>query len=218
MEDPKRKVHIQEKPLVIFTRYSPYLVVDLENFKDAEGNPLQTQPVMSLCRCGKSASKPFCDGTHSKIGFVGDKSPKRTPDRVKSYQGRDITIHDNRGVCAHDTSCSTLLPAVFDIAKRPWINPDGASVREIIETVEKCPSGALSYTIGSRRYQDLEGEPAIVVSKNGPLHLTGGIRLKDDQRNKPESKEHCTLCRCGESENKPFCDGTHRDIHFDDSK
>jgi len=95
-------------------------------------------------------------------------------------------------VCAHDTSCTTLLPAVFDIRKRPWINPDGASVKEIIETVEKCPSGALSYTIGSR--------------------------MIDDQRNGPEPKEHCTLYRCGESENKPFCDGTHRDINFDDSK
>jgi CDGSH-type Zn-finger protein len=218
MGDADTKMDSPEKPLVVFTKYSPYLLVDLENFKDAEGNPLQTQPVMSLCRCGKSAMKPYCDGSHSKIGFVGEKSPKRTQDKVKSYAGRDITIHDNRGVCAHDTSCTILLPAVFDIGRRPWINPDGASVREIIETVEKCPSGALSYSIGSRRYQALDREPCLTVAKNGPLHLTGGIRIKDDQRNKPESKEHCTLCRCGESENKPFCDGTHRDINFDDSK
>ena len=218
MGEAEKKVESPDNPLVVFTKYSPYLVVDLENFKDADGNPLQIQPVMSLCRCGKSAQKPYCDGSHSKIGFVGEKTPKRTPDRVKNYPGRDITIHDNRGVCAHDTSCTNLLPAVFDISKRPWINPDGASVKEIIETVEKCPSGALSYTIGSRRYQDLERKPAITAAKNGPLHLTGGIRMKDDQRNKPESKEHCTLCRCGESENKPFCDGTHRDINFDDSK
>ena len=218
MGEAEKKVESPDNPLVVFTKYSPYLVVDLENFKDADGNPLQIQPVMSLCRCGKSAQKPYCDGSHFKIGFVGEKTPKRTPDRVKNYPGRDITIHDNRGVCAHDASCTILLPAVFDISKRPWINPDGASVKEIIETVEKCPSGALSYTIGSRRYQDLERKPAITAAKNGPLHLTGGIRMKDDQRNKPESKEHCTLCRCGESENKPFCDGTHRDINFDDSK
>jgi len=218
MGEAEKKVESPDNPLVVFTKYSPYLVVDLENFKDADDNPLQIQPVMSLCRCGKSAQKPYCDGSHSKIGFVGEKTPKRTPDRVKNYPGRDITIHDNRGVCAHDTSCTTLLPAVFDISKRPWINPDGASVKEIIETVEKCPSGALSYTIGSRRYQDLERKPAITAAKNGPLHLTGGIRMKDDQQNRPESKEHCTLCRCGESENKPFCDGTHRDINFDDSK
>jgi CDGSH-type Zn-finger protein len=218
MGDPEKKVQPSDKPLVIFTKYSPYLVVDLEIFGDAEGNPLPVQPVMSLCRCGQSAQKPYCDGSHSKIGFVGEKGPQRTPDRVKNYAGRDITIHDNRGVCAHDTSCTTLLPGVFDIGKRPWINPDGASVREIIETVEKCPSGALSYTIGRRRYLNLEREAAITVAKNGPLHLTGGIRIKDDQRNKPESQEHCTLCRCGESENKPFCDGTHRDINFDDAK
>ena len=218
MGDSEKKVQSPDMPLVIFTKYSPYLVVDLDNFTDAAGNRLQIQPVMSLCRCGKSAMKPYCDGSHSKIGFVGEKSPKRTLDRVKNYPGRNITIHDNRGVCAHDGSCTTFLPAVFDISKRPWINPDGASVKEIIETVEKCPSGALSYTIGSRRYQDLEREPGIAVTKSGPLHLIGGIRIKDDQRNRPESQEHCTLCRCGESENKPFCDGTHRDINFDDSK
>ncbi len=218
MEEEARKEGRKEKPLLIFTRYSPYMVVDLRDFRDGEGKLLPVQPVMSLCRCGKSASKPYCDGSHSKVGFVGEKSEDRVKDRVKNYVGKDITVHDNRGVCAHDGSCTTYCPGGFDIEKRPWINPDGAKIKEVIETVEKCPSGALSYTLGSRRYQDLDREPGIRVVKNGPLHLTGFIEIKDDLGNKPESKEHCTLCRCGESKNKPFCDGSHKDINFDDSK
>lgn len=218
MGEEEKKEGRQEKPMVIFTRYSPYMVVDLKDFRNAEGKPLPVLPVMSLCRCGKSANKPYCDGSHSKVGFVGEKSEDRVKDRVKNYVGKDITVHDNRGVCAHDGSCTTHCPGVFDIKKRPWIDPEGAKIKEIIETVEKCPSGALSYTIGSRRYQDLDREACITVAKNGPLHLTGYIEIKDDLANKPESKEHCTLCRCGESKNKPFCDGTHKDIQFDDSK
>jgi len=218
MDDRESKGGVREKPLVIFTRYSPYMAVDLEELRDAAGRALPVQPVMSLCRCGKSASKPYCDGSHVKSGFVGEKSGGRVKDRVKSYAGKDITIHDNRGVCAHDGSCTTHCPGVFDVGKRPWINPDGAGAAEIIAAVEKCPSGALSYTIGSRRYQDLDREPGITVAKNGPLHLVGCIGMKDDLGNRPESKEHCTLCRCGESENKPFCDGTHKDKNFDDSK
>ncbi len=60
-------------PLEIFTKYSPYMVVDLKNFKDANGQPLSVQPVMSLCRCGESKNKPFCDGTHSDIKFDDSK-------------------------------------------------------------------------------------------------------------------------------------------------
>jgi CDGSH-type Zn-finger protein len=216
----KRSTRKKEKslPVVVFTKYSPFMAVDLGHFRDHEGRILPVQPVTSLCRCGRSRSKPYCDGTHAQVGFVAEKKADRLPDRVKDYVGRAITIHDNRGVCSHDGACVRNLPAVFDTGKRPWINPDGAGVRKIIQTIKKCPSGALSYSIGKKRYQDLRRAPAVKVSKNGPYMLTGFVALKDDMGSKPESKEHCTLCRCGESSNRPFCDGTHRDINFDDSK
>lgn len=207
-----------KQPEIVFTQYTPYMVTDLENFEDAEGNKLPIQRVMSLCRCGVSKRKPYCDGSHARIGFSGEKQPGRLKDKVRDYVGKEITIHDNRGVCAHDTSCIKCLPSVFKKDEKPWIDPDGASVKEIIETIEQCPSGALSYTIGSRRYQDLEREPKIIVAKNGALEVQGGILLKDDMDSTPESKEHYTLCRCGASKNKPFCDGAHWDIEFDDEK
>ena len=73
MGDSENKMKFPDQPLIIFTKYSPHLIVDLENLKDAEGNPLQTEPVMSLFRCTESGNKPFCDGTHRDIKFDGSK-------------------------------------------------------------------------------------------------------------------------------------------------
>jgi CDGSH-type Zn-finger protein len=216
MPDVENHTTTSNEPQIMFTKYSSYLVSDLKHLKGPNGAYLPVQPVMALCRCGKSKHKPYCDGSHSKIGFSGDKDPKRWPDKLRNHAGKDITIHYKLGVCSHDESCVKGLPAVFDRNRKPWINPDGASVGEIISIIEKCPSGALSYTIGSKRYQDLDREPMIEVAENGPLKVVGGILLKDDINSKPECHEHYCLCRCGASKNKPFCDGTHSDIGFSD--
>lgn len=214
----------KKRPFIVFTKSTPYHVVDLDNFVNSKGENLETATVVTLCRCGHSESKPHCDGTHVGIGFSGEKSPDRVPDRVDEYIGKAITIVDNRGVCAHKGACTDNLPRVFipyDQRKdenAPWIEPDNASIKEIIQTIEKCPSGALSYKIGSRRYQDLDREPKITVSKDGSFEVEGRILLKDDEDSKPECDEHYCLCRCGESLNKPFCDGTHWDIGFKDEE
>jgi CDGSH-type Zn-finger protein len=204
-------------PWIVFTLYTPYTVVNLKDFKNSKGEKLEVAPVMNLCRCGQSGMKPYCDGTHSKAGFVGSKKDDRWEDRVDEYEGKDITIVDNRGVCASNGACVNGLPKVFDDAD-PWIHPSEASAKVIIETIEKCPSGALSYKIDGKRYQDLDRPPAIKVAKNGPLHVEGFIVMQDDAENTPECKEHYTLCRCGESSNRPFCDATHLEIGFKDEK
>ncbi|MFQ6103044.1 MAG: CDGSH iron-sulfur domain-containing protein [Candidatus Glassbacteria bacterium] len=208
----------KNKPWIIFNKYSPYMVVDCKVMKNSKGENVPLAPVSSLCRCGASGHKPYCDGTHSKIGFVGEKDPDRVPDRLKEYTGKDITIIDNRGVCSHSEECIKNLGSVFRKDRRPWIEPDAATVKDIVGTIEKCPSGALSYKIGEKHYKDLDREPAILVSKNGPLEVVGGIELKDDMGSKPESREHYTLCRCGASKNKPFCDGAHHEIGFRDDE
>ena len=205
----------KQRPMIVTTKYSNYLVTDLETLKKSDGTSLKTELVTALCRCGHSKNKPYCDGAHKEAGGFNEvKKEDRVKDRVDTHQGKNITIFDNRGVCSHDGSCVRLLPSVFTKDNRPWINPDGASVAEIIDTIEKCPSGALSYGIGSRRYQELEQEPAIHIQKDGPLQITGGIILKDDQGCQPECREHYTLCRCGKSKNKPFCDGSHHTHDF----
>ena len=90
---------------------------------------------------------------------------------------------------------------------------------EIIEVINKCPSGSLSYSIDGVEYRDQDRDPMITVSSDGPYYLVGGIEVVGHEPHGDEvSNEHCTLCRCGSSKNKPFCDGTHKDIGFKDEK
>ena len=173
---------------------------------------------MALCRCGGSANKPFCDGTHAKIGFSSAKLEGRVEDKREDYQGKTITIHDNRGICAHAGRCTDGLPSVFRLKEEPWIDPDATSADEIIATIQKCPSGALSYSVDDVEHRDRDGEPTIFVAPNGPYVVSGGPDRLDTTRLGGTSKEHFTMCRCGGSKNKPFCDGTHWHIKFEDDK
>jgi CDGSH-type Zn-finger protein len=173
---------------------------------------------MALCRCGESANKPYCDGTHSKIGFSSAKLEERTEDKRESYSGSKITIHDNRGVCAHAGVCTDKLAAVFRMKQEPWIDPDAASVDEIIAVIEECPSGALSYSIEAGGHRENDDEASIMIAENGPYVVTGAVELVDTTWGEGVSKSEYTLCRCGASKNKPFCDGSHWDINFTDDK
>lgn len=207
----------KKKPMIVFTDYSPYLVVDVNKLTGQDGKDLPLQPVTALCRCGGSAQKPYCDGTHSKIGFVGTRQTDRAPGKTKSYAGQAIIIHDNRELCSHSADCLKGLPTVFRRGKRPWIDPDGAPAEEIIKVIETCPSGALSYTIAGELHKEWGGKEAeISVEKYGPLCCRGYIAIKDPAATQPETRSHYTLCRCGKSDNKPFCDGAHRNIKSSD--
>ena len=201
-----------KKPLIVFSRYSPYMAVDVDKLENADGKNLPLQAVTSLCRCGCSSQKPYCDGTHSKIGFVGNPGDHRPPCNSKVYVGKTITIHDNRRICSHSAECINGLPKVFDLSKKPWIDPDGADASEIIAIIERCPSGALSYTINDEHHVEWDNDEAVIkVSEDGPLCCSGGIIIKDADQTVPQAASHYTLCRCGKSANKPFCDGAHLD-------
>jgi hypothetical protein len=98
----------------------------------------------------------------------------------------------------------------------PWIDPDGAAVAEVIATIEKCPSGALSYAIDGIEAKPPQREPMVTVMNDGPYAVTGDVELAAVEFGDRASREHYTLCRCGGSKNKPFCDGTHWSIGFKD--
>lgn len=208
----------QEKPSVEPTKNGPYKVDHLENFKNSRGEDIRVQPRMFLCCCEGSNKKPFCDGTHIKNGFTDEKEADRVPDKLDDYIGEAITIHDNRGVCSHRGHCTDNLPGVFQMDKEPWIDLDGAAVDEVARVIAMCPYGALSHTRDGTLHKDLDREPAIFISKDGPYDVQGGVAFVDAEGNAPESKEHYTLCRCGHSKNKPFCAGQHWDINFKDKK
>jgi CDGSH-type Zn-finger protein len=223
---------LNEKPKILPLLNGPfYLLNDMEpkvveNLQNSEGEPLSNVHGIALCTCGASKNKPFCDGTHGKIGFSSKNKNSVTlegstsiKDRRKSYVGKKIIIHDNRKICSHAAECVNNLPSVFRLDARPWINPDAEELEQIIKIIEKCPSGALSYSIDGIEYRDQnERKPMVTVLKDGPYAITGGIDLIGDGIQFAEgfSKEHYTLCRCGASNNKPFCDGTHITINFKD--
>ncbi len=212
------------KPQVFPSPNGPYFLFDdftlrpVGNLQNSKGAGYSTVRTIALCRCGGSKNKPFCDGTHMTNNFSGEKDASRTLDRRDNYIGKKIVIHDNRGICAHSGFCTDGLPSVFRMKTKPWIDPDAAGVEAIIETIKKCPSGALSYSIENLEYRDQEREPMVTVTKDGPHAITGGIELMGQTWGEGSSKEHYTLCRCGESKNKPFCSGQHWKIKFVDDK
>ncbi len=206
-----------DRPSIKPTPDGPYLVKNLERLANRNG-PIEAPATMALCRCGGSGNKPFCDGTHAKIGFSSAKLDDRVPDQREDYEAEQITIHDNRGICAHAGHCTDGLPSVFRLKQEPWIDPQAAPPEQIIATIRQCPSGALSYTVDGVEHRDREGSPAILVSPHGPYVVTGGPELLDTARGEGASTEHFTLCRCGGSKNKPFCDGSHWYNNFRDDK
>jgi CDGSH-type Zn-finger protein/truncated hemoglobin YjbI len=204
----------------------PYLVTNARSLVDWLGQELPVRPQLALCRCGGSKIKPLCDGTHASIGFSGAKDPSRVPDRRDSYPGLQVTIFDNRGICQHSGFCTDRLPTAFRQGRDPFVAPSGGRMDDLIRAVRDCPSGALSYGIDgveARETVDYHRcrEPEIEVSKDGPYRVTGGIPLTDghgkpERRNAGASREHYALCRCGRSQNKPFCSGMHWYVQFTD--
>ena len=206
----------------------PYLVSNASQAEvtDWLGQAIPVRPHLALCRCGQSQLKPLCDGSHARVGFTGAKDPNRVPDRRDTYVGQQVTILDNRGTCQHSGHCTDRLATVFRLREEPFVAPSGGRMDEIIRAVRDCPSGALGYAVDgveARTDVDHHGTrpPAIEVSKDGPYRVTGGIPLVGDggadvPRNAGASTEHYALCRCGQSQNKPFCSGMHFYVDFHD--
>jgi len=199
----------KNNPKIKTLKNGPYVASQLSTFKTSKGDCIKTQKTMVLCRCGQSKNKPFCDATHVKINFNSSKKDGCQPDQVDDYIGKGVTIHDNRGVCSHVGYCTDNLPSVYRMKQEPWIDPEGASVAENISLIRTCPSGALSYSVGGVKHDSVDRKPGISLRKDGPYHIVGDVELEDYDKSEPQSKEHYTLCRCGGSKNKPFCDGTH---------
>jgi len=206
------------RPTIDCSPNGPFIVKDLNKLQNSKGQNIDNKPVIALCRCGKSANKPFCDGTHTKVNFSDTKEADEGKNKRKNYVGKEISIRDNRGICSHSGFCTDQLSSVFKLKEEPWIDPNGEKAEKIIEIIKKCPSGALSYSLGSTEHRDQNREEGIAVSKDGPYFIVGNIDLKGIEWGEGASKEHYTLCRCGSSKNKPFCDGTHWYIKFKDEK
>jgi uncharacterized Fe-S cluster protein YjdI len=135
---------------------------------------------------------------------------------TKKYSNGEVTVVWKPSMCIHSAICFNGLPGVFDPRKRPWITAEGGTTQEIIAQVNKCPSGALSYYHNSEMTNPaIDIETIVEVSANGPLLVYGNIKIKDAQGNETIKNKVTALCRCGQSANKPYCDGTHRKVGFE---
>ncbi|HZV21370.1 MAG TPA: CDGSH iron-sulfur domain-containing protein [Hyphomicrobiales bacterium] len=218
---------------VTVTRNGPYIVT---------GNvPLQTQTIVTnaageceswlagepfppaekyaLCRCGRSERKPFCDGTHTRAGFDGTETANRAPyrDQAETFDGPVLALLDARSLCASGRFCDPKSKVWNQVARTN--DPEVSAA--FVEQVNNCPAGRLTvWDKASRRPIEtplpvsigLVEDPAEGCS--GPIWLRGGISLISADGYAYELRNRMTLCRCGASKNKPFCDGAHISIKF----
>lgn len=173
-----------------------------------------------LCRCGQSRDKPFCDYTHVSVGFDGSETAGHGSymEQAAGIEGPELLLHDVRRLCAEARFCDRAggLWNLIDRCGDP-------AVRALaIEEAQLCPSGR--YVVCNADGTTLEPalEPAIVLVEDpqlgvsGPLFVRGGIEIIDADGKSYEVRNRVTLCRCGASANKPFCDGSHIAAKFTD--
>lgn len=198
-------IEIENGPLMLEDNL-PILVKD--------GKIINSKSPTYLCRCGASMNKPFCDGEHQKKGFTSKK--EITEELLYEYKGKEININFNRSICAGAGACVRGLPSVFvSGGGKNWIHPENDSIDKITNTVNACPSGALSYTLKSKTHIDTRKNPKITIIKDGPYNVEG-VLCAHKQKPTKFSETKYTLCRCGYSKNKPYCDYSHAQKKWSD--
>ena len=133
----------------------------------------------------------------------------------KEYSNGEITVVWQPAKCIHSEMCVKTLPQVYDPNARPWIQVDNASTEEHKVQIKKCPSGALSYFMNDGSDQEAASlETEVEVLENGPLLIYGTLKITDKDGNVETKNKTTAFCRCGKSENKPYCDGMHVKVGF----
>ena len=135
----------------------------------------------------------------------------------KEYTNGELTVVWQPEKCIHSENCANGLPRVFDPIRRPWVNMDGADTSAIADQVNKCPSGALStYMIADSKGTRTEADIIECdVMPNGPIRIKGSLKVKLANGNVEVKEGTTAFCRCGSSENKPYCDGSHKRVGFE---
>ena len=174
----------------------------------------------SLCRCGQSKKKLFCDGAHS-LGFDGTETASREPfdKQAEIMDGPTIFLKDASDLCATARFCHRG-GGTWELTK----HSDGPNARKLaIEEACQCPSGRLvACDKKTGEIFEKKFEPSVSVvedpqkNASGPLWVKGGVQIESSDGFEYEKRNRCTLCRCGKSKNKPFCDGSHIEVRISD--
>lgn len=172
------------------------------------------QDTYTLCRCGKSKNKPYCDGTHNDTNFDGAETASRKPyiEKAEIFEGPQLRLTDAHEFCDHSRFCMRSGGIRNLIGK----SDDPEAKQTAIEEAMICPSGRLVlWDKKTEKPFEKDFEPSIVLVRDkqkkcqGPIWVRGGIPIESSDGTMYESRNRVTLCRCGKSENKPYCDGSH---------
>jgi CDGSH-type Zn-finger protein len=170
-----------------------------------------------LCRCGVSATKPFCDGACDAAGFDGTETADRGPiaARRSPWEGDGVVLYDDETLCTHAGFCKNLRTTAWNLADEA---SDPEAKEEFVGMVHHCPSGRLAFAEAGEPTATVEPafEPSIGVEPNASYWVRGGIPVVSEDGSPYEVRNRQTLCRCGHSRNKPFCDGSHLHAGFED--
>jgi len=222
----------KKEPYIKVTKDGPYLVygvpdisekvilTDEDGISIKYGNgkqfEIKTDPV-ALCRCGKSKNAPFCDGTHEKSGFDGEETASFEPilKNAEAIEGPNLTLMDNQNYCAFARFCDAH-GQVWRLVTLGGERSDKLTVREACD----CPAGRLM--VLDKEGNVIEEKYPLSIAAledsglkiSGPLWVRGGIRVESADGKSYEVRNRQTLCRCGASSNKPFCNGAHASIRY----
>lgn len=138
---------------------------------------------------------------------------------TKEYTNGELTVVWKPKKCIHSEVCVKTLPEVYKPNSKPWITPENASTEALQSQIEACPSGALTYYMKERPEEEMENKKEtehteITVLANGPLLVSGDLHITLASGETVHKEGTTGFCRCGASENKPLCDGSHRKIKF----
>jgi len=221
------KKDAQTHPKIEVTKDGPYLVsgnlplseqwivtnTEGDSLEYREGKKYPSQAQYALCRCGHSASKPFCDGTHGKVKFDGAETASHEPylKQAETIDGPTMKLTDQENLCAFARFC--------DPKGRIWnlVTQDSPEAQEIAKhEAAHCPAGRLVlWDKKTGKAIEPKFEPSLGLIEDtekkvgGPIWVRGGIPVISADGRTYEIRNRMTLCRCGKSVNKPFCDGNH---------
>ncbi|WP_299222077.1 CDGSH iron-sulfur domain-containing protein, partial [uncultured Alistipes sp.] len=189
-------------------------------FREGADFPTRSEPT-ALCRCGRSANKPYCDGSHLHAEWDPRLTApvERLDDGAERIEGGTLTLHDNAAYCVFARFCHPQGDA--------WTLTEQSDVpearRQAIREASLCPGGRLTaYDRATQRPFEFHYEPSLgliedpALSASGGLWLRGGIPIRTEEGLHYETRNRTVLCRCGRSANKPYCDGTHVAVKWDD--
>lgn len=227
MKPEERKITVDKNGPYIVSGDIPLSIEIITNNKDGyswdwkQGKTFETKSEYYLCRCGQSANKPFCDGTHAHANFNGKETASKVPyaKQAQTMDGPTLKLHDAENLCAFARFCDPQ-GKIWSLIEKT----DDPKIRDlVIREAMHCPSGRLTLhdkKTGNEIEDDLSPSIGIIedppLKCSGPLWVRGNITIKSHDGTEYEKRNRVTLCRCGASGNKPFCDGSHASIKFND--